>query len=191
DDFLITTTPASNEAGSASSAGLMFPHIVNGGGCTTQLVLFGNAGGPTSGTMNFFKQNGTAWNLDFAGTSSIQVSVSPSPATVPPGGTQQFSASVSGTNNNAVGWSVNGIPGGNAAMGTISATGLYMAPNNVPNPSTITVTATSAADPTKSATVSVMIQTSTNLTITPATVDILINSGNTAIGAYQVTISYD
>jgi len=153
--------------------------------------LFGTAGGQTSGMMSFFKQDGTALNLDFGGTSSIQVSVSPSSATVQPGGTQQFTASVSGTNNNRVTWSVNGIPGGNAATGTISGTGLYTSPTVVPNPPTVTITATSAADSTKSATASLTIQTSTNLTINPATVDILINSGNTAIGAYQATISYD
>src|SRR3954464_7569512 len=36
-------------------------------------------------------------------------------------------------------WSVNGIAGGNATLGTIGATGLYKAPATVPNPNTLTV----------------------------------------------------
>lgn len=38
-------------------------------------------------------------------------------------------------------WEVSQVPGGNAAIGTISATGLYTAPATVPNPPAVTVTA--------------------------------------------------
>ncbi len=63
-DFLVTTTPPSDE-GSAPSAGeMLFPHLVNGGGYTTQLVLFsGSAGQSTNGTIGLFGQSGTALNL--------------------------------------------------------------------------------------------------------------------------------
>jgi hypothetical protein len=64
-DFLITTTPPSNEAGAASSAELVFPHLVNGGGYTTQFILFsGTAGQSSSGNLRFLKQDGTAFNLN-------------------------------------------------------------------------------------------------------------------------------
>jgi hypothetical protein len=45
-------------------------------------------------------------------------------------------------------WSVNGITGGNATDGNISAGGLYTAPTTAPQPSTVTIAATSVADPT-------------------------------------------
>ena len=63
-DFLITTTPPTVESGAASSAELLFPHLVNGGGYTTQFILFsGTAGQTTSGTLRFSKQDGSALNL--------------------------------------------------------------------------------------------------------------------------------
>ena len=48
--------------------------------------------------------------------------------------------------------------GGNATVGTISASGVYRAPSSVPSPSVVTVTATSVADPTKSASASVTVR---------------------------------
>lgn len=84
------------------------------------------------------------------------VTVQPPPApvvTVSPGNvalktdlTQQFSATVTNTQNTAVSWSVNNIAGGNAAVGTITASGLYTAPHSLPNPASVTVRATSAAN---------------------------------------------
>ena len=63
-DFLITTTPATNEASASSSGELMFPHIVDRGGYTTQFILFsGLAGQSTAGTLRFFGQNGQPLNL--------------------------------------------------------------------------------------------------------------------------------
>jgi hypothetical protein len=64
-DFLITTTPASNEGAAPSSAELLFPHLVNGGGYTTQFILFsGTAGQTAAGNLRFFKQDGTGLNLN-------------------------------------------------------------------------------------------------------------------------------
>src|SRR5216684_8315345 len=85
-----------------------------------------------------------------AGTSSkttVTISVAPTSVSVAVGNTQQFTATVTGTSNTAVAWSV----AGGAANGTISSTGLYTAPATVPNPPQVTVTATSQADSTKSA----------------------------------------
>jgi len=66
---------------------------------------------------------------------------------------QQFTANVTG-DSKALGvtWSVDGVAGGNAAVGTISSSGLYMPP---PSAGAHTVTATSAADNTKSASSSI------------------------------------
>ena len=83
---------------------------------------------------------------------AITVTISPTSATVRRGRTQQFTA------NTTVTWKVNGVTGGNATVGTISASGLYQAPAAVPNPDTVSVTAVSTIDPTKSASASVRIR---------------------------------
>jgi 6-phosphogluconolactonase (cycloisomerase 2 family) len=77
---------------------------------------------------------------------AITVTVSPSTPSVPVNGTQQFTATVTGTANTAVTWQVNDVTGGNAAVGTISGAGLYTAPASVPNPASVTVKAISNAD---------------------------------------------
>src|SRR4029434_9198498 len=68
--------------------------------------------------------------------SITSVTISPKTANVSAGQTQQFSATVQGTGNfdRTVIWSVNTVPGGNATVGTISATGLYTAPSTVSSP---------------------------------------------------------
>ena len=62
--FLITTTPVSNEASSASAAEVAFPQIVDGGGYATQFVLFsGITDQNTTGNLSFFGQDGQPLNL--------------------------------------------------------------------------------------------------------------------------------
>jgi hypothetical protein len=63
-EFLITTAPPSNEGGAPASGELLFPHLVNGGGYTTQFILFsGTAGQTASGNLRFFKQDGSPFAL--------------------------------------------------------------------------------------------------------------------------------
>jgi hypothetical protein len=68
--------------------------------------------------------------------------------TVTWGTSSQYVATVKGSTNTGVTWTVNGVAGGNATDGTISAAGLYSAPASAPQISTVTITATSKADPT-------------------------------------------
>ncbi len=99
----------------------------------------------------------------------VSVSVTPASATLQTGVTQQFSATVSGTTNTAVTWSVNGVTGGNATVGTISSSGLYTAPS-VTSSATETISATSAADTTKSASATASVSpapVSVSVTISP------------------------
>jgi sugar lactone lactonase YvrE len=64
DDFLITTTPAINEATAPSASALYFPHIADSGGYTTQFILFSaQPGPPSSGAIQFFSQAGGALNI--------------------------------------------------------------------------------------------------------------------------------
>ena len=81
----------------------------------------------------------------------IAVSLSPAAQTLDVSGTEQFTATVQGTTNTGVNWFVNGVEGGDATQGTISASGLYTAPAVPPTPNTVTVEAVSAADSTRSA----------------------------------------
>jgi len=89
--------------------------------------------------------------------SVIVVAVTPSSTSVVTGATQQLNATVAGTSNTAVTWTVQGSGCSAAACGTITGAGLYTAPASVPSPSSVTVTATSAADPTKTGSASVAI----------------------------------
>ena len=99
----------------------------------------GGGGGSNSGSLS-------------SGGSNIAVTVTPASATIDPGGSQLYSASVTGTTNTGVTWSAGGIQGGNSTFGTISSSGLYTAPAVAPNPSNVKITAVSVADSTKSGT---------------------------------------
>src|SRR5580698_4703936 len=67
---------------------------------------------------------------------SVSVTVTPNTASVRAGSSQQFAATVTGTTNSSVTWSVNNVAGGNSTNGTISASGNYTAPATLPNPNT-------------------------------------------------------
>jgi len=89
-------------------------------------------------------------------TPPVSISIAPSSTSVQLGGTQQFSAAVSGTSYTSVTWLVNGTAGGSSAIGTISSSGFYTAPMSMPSTS-ITVTAQSTAQPSASASASVQV----------------------------------
>jgi hypothetical protein len=87
----------------------------------------------------------------------VGISISPTSASVRVKATKQFTVAVTNTTNTSVTWKVNGVNGGNATFGTVSSSGLYKAPNNVPSSAKVSVTAISAADTTKSASASVTV----------------------------------
>jgi hypothetical protein len=84
------------------------------------------------------------------------VTIAPQAQNVYAGGNQLFMATVQGTGNinPNVTWSVNGVPGGNSAVGTMGTgpSAFYTAPDVIPNPASVTITATSVQDTTKSGT---------------------------------------
>ncbi len=82
------------------------------------------------------------------------VTVSPRRAAVTTHVTQQFLATVTGLGVSSVNWTVDGVAGGNATVGTISAGGVYAPPGS---PGTHLVVATSVADPSRSASASVAV----------------------------------
>ena len=63
-DFLITTTQPNNESTAASSTELFFPHFADGGGYTTQFILYnGSTDQSSSGSLRFFNQTGQTLSL--------------------------------------------------------------------------------------------------------------------------------
>ena len=78
----------------------------------------------------------------------VSIWLGPASVTLPADGQQQqFTATVAGTSNTAVTWSMS------PSLGTLTANGLYTAPypGTISSSQTVTITATSVADPTKSA----------------------------------------
>jgi hypothetical protein len=96
-------------------------------------------------------------HVDVIAAPAVTISISPTSATIRVRQTRQFTATVQNATNTARTWKVNGIVGGNSTVGTISTTGVYKAPNSVPNPAVVMVSATAVADPTKTASASVTI----------------------------------
>jgi hypothetical protein len=88
---------------------------------------------------------------------AVTITLGAAPSSLSVGQTYQFSDTVANATNTGVTWAVAGVTGGNASVGTISASGLYTAPALVPTPQSVTISATSQADTTKSASTSVTI----------------------------------
>jgi hypothetical protein len=116
---------------------------------TVTITAVSQADATKSGSLAITIQNGA---------SNITVSVSPAgntnnPVSVPTFATQTFTATVTGTTNTAVTWSISCSVGG-TACGAIGSSGNYVAPNSVPTlvntdgsvtNDIVTVTATSQA----------------------------------------------
>lgn len=116
---------------------------------------------------------------------SITVSVTPSSGSVVLGNQLTFTATVNNATDTSVNWSVNGVAGGNSAVGTISTAGIYIAPADLPSPATVQITATSHADSTKSSSANVIITSDITLSLTP-------NPASVELGAtqrFQITVT--
>ncbi|MBI3477802.1 MAG: beta-propeller fold lactonase family protein [Acidobacteria bacterium] len=115
---------------------------------------------------------------DPSAPAAVSVSVTPTTVSVQTGLTQQFTATVTNTSNTAVTWQVNGVTGGDATNGTVSASGLYAAPATAPSPATVTVTAVSQADNTKSAssTVTVINPPPVSVVVAPQTASVVVGA---------------
>ncbi|MGO8737135.1 MAG: hypothetical protein ACLQVM_30590 [Terriglobia bacterium] len=107
----------------------------------------------------------TAGDVNQSPPPNVTITISPASVNMLMGKTQQFTATVS--DGSAVTWSVNGVTGGNAAVGTISGNGLYAAPASVPNPNPVTVAAVSVENSADSASATVAIGAVNSVTITP------------------------
>ena len=115
----------------------------------------------------------------------VSVSGSP-PSAIGVGANYQYAASVTGSSNQAVTWTISP-----AGSGTIDATsGLYIAPLTVPNPATVTITATSQADSSMSASTTLTIQASDPIGMVSGLTPLGSCLGSLPGGAcYQMTVS--
>jgi hypothetical protein len=114
-------------------------------------------------------------------TGGVLVSVSPTTSSVPAAGLQAIAATVTGTSNTAVTWSLSGAGCSGSACGSISSSGLsavYSAPLVAPSPAGVSVIATSVADSSKSATAVVTVASGIVVTVSPS-------SASLATGATQ------
>jgi hypothetical protein len=119
-------------------------------------------------------------NSGEARQSGVTVSVSPATATVRTGGAQTFTATVTGAAS-TVTWSVNNVAGGNSTVGTIDASGRYLAPLAVPSPSTVTVRATSTVSSSSSGTASV--------TVIPLPTIAAVSPSPVPVGSFTLTVT--
>ncbi|MEQ1898823.1 MAG: DUF1800 family protein [Vicinamibacterales bacterium] len=97
----------------------------------------------------------------------VTVVVAPATATVLLGGAQAFAATVTGHANTGVTWAVNGVTGGSATVGTISAAGLYTGPAVMPVSNAVTVRATSVVSASAMAQSTVMLIPPVSVTVAP------------------------
>ena len=74
------------------------------------------------------------------------ITITPGTPSVAVGKTVQLSAQVTGLSNTAVTWSAGGVKGGNTTVGTITAMGLYTAPQTPPSQNPVQITATSTVN---------------------------------------------
>ena len=95
-------------------------------------------------------------------SSSVAISVSPATGTLVAGQSVQLTATVTGSNNQQVNWSVSGA-------GSVSTSGMYTAPSSITSAQTVTVTATGAADSTKSARAMIMLSPTVAVSVSPST----------------------
>ena len=122
---------------------------------------------PTNVTIMATSQADTTKSASASVGINISLTLNLTSTSVQVTGTQQFTATLLGSANTAVTWTVNAVAGGNSTVGTISSTGLYTAPQTPPTPNTVTITATSVGFGSMSA--------SCTVTVAPPPITVVIN----------------
>lgn len=106
--------------------------LSTGANCTINVTFFPSATGTRNGNLTVndtdpkFLQGVSLSGSGVVATT--KVTVSPGQGSITPIQTEQFSATVDGVTSTNVTWSVDGVQGGNSAVGTISSLGLYTPP---------------------------------------------------------------
>ena len=140
--------------------------------------------GATTGVISVTVTGVGSANSPSAFTVIGTLTVTPTTEVAPLNVTRQFQALLGGSPTSSVVWTVNGVAGGNATVGTVSATGLYTAPATAPAPPRVTVTAIHNVDRTASASATVTIIPGQGVTIgaTGAAGGVSVQFGNPPAG---------
>lgn len=102
-------------------------------------------------------------------TPPVTVSLTPSSVSLLPSQNRTFTATVSGTSNTAVTWSIN------PALGSLvsgATTAVYVAPSTAQTTHSVTITATSMASPSKAATAVITLLQAITVSLSPSTVSL-------------------
>jgi len=106
--------------------------LAAGANCTVEVTFSPSGAGERAGYLTISDTGtGNLQTVTLRGSAVVPtstVAVAPIVASVTPSQTQQFQATVKGVASTAVNWLVDGVGGGNATTGLISASGLYSAP---------------------------------------------------------------
>jgi hypothetical protein len=172
--FTATVSGTSNQSvtwslSGAGCSGSACGQITTGGSYTAPATIpFPNSVTVTATSVANPSSSGTG--TVFVGTGSpVKVTTSPATANVPVNQSKQFTATVTGSSNTAVNWSVSGIGCAGPSCGTVSTSGLYTAPATAPAPANVNVTATAQADPTRSGSSQVTIGSNVQISMSPTT----------------------
>lgn len=129
---------------------------------------------------------------------TVSVAMSPAGSTSLTGGTSaSFTATVTGSSNTAVTWTVDGVTGGNATVGTLAGTGNSMTYTAPLAAGTHTVAATSVANPAYKASTSVSVLaapssgTTTAVVLSPSVPTAVGSGGTLALSATTTGSSTD
>lgn len=98
---------------------------------------------------------------------TVDISISPTSVTLNSTQSQQFRATVTGTTNTAVNWSI--TP---SDAGAITSDGLYTPPANITSRQSVTVKVVSVADPTQVATATVTLVSNIAVTVNPSSANL-------------------
>ena len=109
----------------------------------------------------------------------IIVTVAPSSVSLSLGAATGFTATLTGTTNANLTWSVNGVTGGSSTFGTISAAGVYTAPAIMPASASVTIQATSVASPTSFARATVTLQAPMTIRVAPTSTTVTLGASQT------------
>ena len=170
----------------ATGGGTITWALANGSSLPAELALSANgviSGTPTAAvsgaTFSVIATNSAgasdakSFTITIAPAAEVSVSLSPTTATLSPGGSQQFTATVNNASDTSVAWTMSGY----SSASTTLASGLLTLGTDETGP--ITVRATSNADPTKyaEATVTVTAAPEVSVSIDPASASV--NKGAT------------
>ncbi len=159
-----------------------------------ELWLFGGSGRDRSGDDGMLND---LWRYSGVGpaippSTAVRVTLAPGAASVDRMESVQFHAMVHNSPNDAVAWNLSGTGCGGDACGTLSDSGLYTAPESVPDPPTVTITATSVADPSKSASATVTIlDAPVVVTLRPGLADVYVGESVLFRASVEHTADHD